>query len=114
MAVAYSRHQRKPPKLLKGGTTAIKSHRFEAFSQRISKLKIDPVHRVRRNSFGEGENDDVSSYFSVSLKHWTELNLSENFTQFSHRACCLCDSLPQILHHEDRIMGLLIEYISKK
>src|SRR5262245_41900152 len=114
MAAAQSRRRGKPPRLLKGGTATTKSHRFEAFSQRILKLKIDPIHRVRRHGFEEETSDDTFSYFNASLNHWLELNLSENFTEFSHRAGRLCESLPQLLHHEDRIMELLVEYIAKK
>lgn len=43
-----------------------------------------------------------------------ELNLSENFAGFSQRAGRLSESLPQIVHHQDSIMDLLVEYISTK
>lgn len=114
MAAAVSSRRGKPPKLQKGGTATTKSHRFEGFSQRVAKLKIDPVHRVRRNSFSEENGDETASYFRSSLEHWVELNLSENFTEFSQRVGRLCESLPQILYHQDAIMDLLAEYISKK
>ncbi|KAL1960081.1 hypothetical protein VTO42DRAFT_253 [Malbranchea cinnamomea] len=114
MVAAASSRGGKPPKPQKGGTATTKSHRFEGFSQRVARLKIDPVHRVRRNSFSEDNGDDTSSYFRTSLEHWAELNLSENFTEFCQRVGRLCESLPQILYHQDEIMSLLIEYISKK
>ncbi|KAK2740295.1 U3 snoRNP protein [Myotisia sp. PD_48] len=114
MVVASSSHRSKPPRLLKGGTATTKSHRFETFSQRVSKLKIDPVHRVRRNSFSESDGHEGSSYFRASLEHWMELNLSENFTQFTQKVLRLCESLPQLLHHQDKIVKLLMDYISKK
>ncbi|KAL2362451.1 hypothetical protein RJZ56_004671 [Blastomyces dermatitidis] len=114
MATAHSGRQGKPAKLLKKGTATTKSHRFESFSQRVAKLKIDPIHRVRRASVGDDSDSESDSYFRASLEHWVELNLSENFTQFSQRVNRLCESLPQILHHEDRIMGLLAEYIGKR
>ncbi|EFW21925.1 HEAT repeat protein [Coccidioides posadasii str. Silveira] len=113
MAGAHSARG-KPPKLRKGGTETTKSHRFEPFSQRIAKLKIDPVHRVRRNSFSEENGDESCSYFRASLEHWMELNLSENFTEFSQRAGRLCESLPQVLYHQDAIMDLLAEYIGRR
>ncbi|EEQ35796.1 U3 snoRNP protein [Microsporum canis] len=114
MVTASSSHRSKPPRLLKGGTATTKSHRWEPFSQRVLKLKIDPVHRVRRTSFGEDDADETSSCFRASLEHWMELNLSENFTEFVGRVNRLCESLPQILYHQDAIMGLLVEYIEKK
>ncbi|EDN10099.1 predicted protein [Histoplasma mississippiense (nom. inval.)] len=113
MATVHSGRQGKPANLLKKGTVTTKTHRFESFSQRVVKLKIDPIHRVRRTSVGDDSDSDSDTYFRASLERWMELNLSENFTQFSQRVNRLCESLPQILHHEDRIMGLLAEYIAK-
>ncbi|KAJ5101622.1 hypothetical protein NUU61_003844 [Penicillium alfredii] len=103
----------KPVKRLKKGTETTKSHRFEPFSQRIAKLKIDPIHRVRRASFGEDE-DETSSYFRSALDHWAEMNLSDNFTQFTRRVNLLSESLAQILYHEEKIMSLLVEFIEKR
>ncbi|KAH2331092.1 hypothetical protein KXW87_001697 [Aspergillus fumigatus] len=104
-------------KRVKKGTETTKSHRFEPFSQRVAKLKIDPIHRVRRPSFGEegeGDGDETFSYFRSAFDHWIELNLSDNFSQFARKVNPLCESLAQILYHEDKIMGLLVEYIEKR
>ncbi|RAH49030.1 putative HEAT repeat protein (DRIM) [Aspergillus brunneoviolaceus CBS 621.78] len=113
MVAASSSSRSKPVKRVKGGTETTKSHRFEPFSQRVAKLKIDPIHRVRRPSFGE-EGDETSSYFRSAFDHWVELNLSENFVQFARRVNPLCESLAQILYHEDKIMNLLVEFIEKR
>ena len=104
-----------PVKRLKGGTESTKSHRFKPFSQRVAELKVDPIHHVRRPSFGEDEEDGTtSSHFRSALEHWSELNLSDNFAAFSRKVNPLCESLAQILYHEDKIMGLLVEYIGRK
>ncbi|KAJ5230277.1 hypothetical protein N7489_010985 [Penicillium chrysogenum] len=103
----------KPVRRLKTGTETTKNHRFEGFSSRISKLKIDPIHRVRRASFGEDE-DETSSYFRAALDHWFEMNLSDNFTQFVRRVNPLSESFAQVLYHEEKIMGLLVEFIEKR
>lgn len=103
----------KPVRRLKKGTETTKSHRFEPFSQRIAKLKIDPIHRVRRASFGEDEGE-TTSYFRSALDHWVEMNLTDNFTQFARRVNPLSESLAQILYHEEKIMGLLVEFIEKR
>ncbi|PYH41444.1 putative HEAT repeat protein (DRIM) [Aspergillus saccharolyticus JOP 1030-1] len=113
MVAASSTSRPKAVKRVKGGTETTKSHRFEPFSQRVAKLKIDPIHRVRRPSFGE-EGDETSSYFRSAFDHWVELNLSENFVQFARRVNPLCESLAQILYHEDKIMNLLVEFIEKR
>lgn len=104
----------KPVKLLKKGTETTKSHRFETFSQRVSKLKIDPIHRVRRPGFEEEDGDETYSHFRSSLDHWAEMNLSEIFSDFVRSVNPLCESLHQILYHEDKIMALLAEYIEKR
>ena len=113
MVAASSGSRPQSAKHLKNRTQTTKSHRFEPFSQRIAKLKIDPIHRVRRPSFGE-EGDETSSYFRSAFEHWAELNLSDNFTQFARRVNSLSESLAQILYHEEKIMGLLVEYIEKR
>jgi U3 small nucleolar RNA-associated protein 20 len=114
MVAASLSSRAKPVRFLKKGTETTKSHRFEPFSQRIAKLKIDPIHRVRRTSFGEEDGDGTSSHFRASLDHWDDMNLSENFSDFSRRVGPLSESLPQILYHEEKIMALLVEYIEKK
>ena len=40
--------------------------------------------------------------------------MSGNFIEFSHEVLPLCDSLPQIIHFEDKIMELMVTYIGKK
>lgn len=103
----------KPTRRLKRGTETTKTHRFEGFSQRIAKLKIDPIHRVRRASFGEDEGE-ATSYFRSALDHWVDMNLSDIFTQFTRRVDALSESLAQIVYHEEKIMGLLVEFIEKR
>lgn len=103
----------KPVRRLKSGTETTKNHRFEGFSSRISKLKIDPIHRVRRASFGEDE-DETSSYFRSALDHWFEMNLSDNFTNFVRKVNPLSESFAQVVYHEEKIMGLLVEFIEKR
>ncbi|KAJ5298868.1 uncharacterized protein N7443_006988 [Penicillium atrosanguineum] len=103
----------KPTRRLKGGTETTKNHRFEGFSSRIARLKIDPIHRVRRASFGE-EDGETTSYFRSALDHWAEMNLTDNFSQFVRRVDKLSESLAQIVYHEEKIMGLLVEFIEKR
>lgn len=115
MVAASSGSRGKPAKAVKKGTETTKTHRFEPFSQRIARLKIDPIHRVRRPSFGDEDGDNETfSHFRSSLEHWAELNLTENFVQFVRRVNPLSESLAQILYHEEKIMGLLVEYIDKR
>jgi U3 small nucleolar RNA-associated protein 20 len=101
------------PKRTKGGTKSSRNHRWEGFSQRIAKLKIEPVRRGRNTIIDDVELETTFSYFRDSFAEWKELNISENFVHFSRKVSPLCDSLPQVLHHSDRIIDLLIEFIEK-
>lgn len=112
--VAVSKASRiKPAKRVKSGTETTKQHRFETFSQRVSKLKIDPIHRVRRPSFGE-EGEEAASHFRSAFEHWSELNLSDNFVKFARRVSPLSESLAQIVYYEEKIFSLLVEHIDKR
>ncbi|KAK0660158.1 U3 small nucleolar RNA-associated protein 20 [Lasiodiplodia hormozganensis] len=97
----------------KGGTESSRKHHFESFSQRIAKLNIDPIRRTTRR-VDDHDLSTSTSYLKNSFEEWKDLNLSENFNAFSRELDPLCESLPQILHHADRIMDLLIRYIEKR
>ncbi|KAF2495241.1 hypothetical protein BU16DRAFT_509945 [Lophium mytilinum] len=115
MAIMSRGRPEKPfrPKNTKGGTPSSRKHHFESFSQRIAKLNIDPVRRVRRPTDDDGDVTANFSYFKTSLDDWRDRNISEGFTKFSREVNSLSESLPQILHHGDRILDILLEYIEK-
>jgi U3 small nucleolar RNA-associated protein 20 len=98
----------------KAGTASSRHHTFQPFSQRIAKLTIDPIRRVRRHDLETEDLSTATSYFRNSLEQWIELNVSENFSQFAQEVSPLCESLPQLLHFEDRIIDLLLRYVEKK
>ena len=114
MAAMSSGRQARTGKMAKGGTTSTRKHRFESFNQRISKLHIDPIRRSRRNDVEVGDLTETSSFFKTSLDRWKDINLSENFTSFVRGIEPLCNSLPQILHYNQRVFEVLIEYIEKR
>ncbi|TRX90063.1 hypothetical protein FHL15_008982 [Xylaria flabelliformis] len=90
-----------------------KNHRWESFTTKISKLhSLDPLRRVRRHDLDTEDLEATTSYLRNGLERWAELNLSKGFTMFKRELQPLCDSLPQILHFEGRIMDLLEKYIS--
>ena len=95
-------------------TATSKAHRFEPFSKRIARLKIDPIHRVVQEN-STYEDDTLSkSHFRASLEHWNEFNQSKNYTDFSRKVAALCESLPQLLHHVDEVAGLLLEHVGQR
>jgi U3 small nucleolar RNA-associated protein 20 len=108
-----SRTLKRAPKRVKGGTESTRNHTFKGFSQRIAQLKIEPVRRGRSTILDDAELESTFSYFRDAFLEWRELNLSEGFSTFARRVASLCDSLPQVLHHSDRIVELLVEYIEK-
>ncbi|KAL9113609.1 MAG: hypothetical protein Q9227_002347 [Pyrenula ochraceoflavens] len=112
MAARQTKKSNKVPKKLKGGNI-VKKHRFEPFSQRIARLKIDPVHRVKSTGL-ESSSDAFGSHFKACLDHWKDLNASASFTEFCKTASPLCESLPQLLYHADTLNELLLRFIGKR
>ena len=110
MAAMSSGRRSRPSKLVRGGTESTRKHRFQSFNQRISKLKIDPVHRSHRIDLDASTN---ASYFQTALNRWRDLNLSEDFKDFVKIVAPICESLPQILHHQKEIMSALVQFIEK-
>jgi U3 small nucleolar RNA-associated protein 20 len=92
-------------------TETTKKHRFETFTQRISRLKIDPVRRPRGLVQDEEQTTRTFSFFKSSLDRWIDSNLSDQFTKFVKDVELLSESLPQILHHENEISDLLLNAI---
>jgi U3 small nucleolar RNA-associated protein 20 len=93
-------------------TPSSRRHHFEPFTQRIARLKIDPIRR-QRNRDDEYESSTTTSHFRTALDKWIDVNQSEDFTSFARKVDPLCDSLPQVLHHQQRIVDLLLEYLEK-
>jgi U3 small nucleolar RNA-associated protein 20 len=93
-------------------TPSSRRHHFEPFTQRIARLKIDPIRR-QRNRDDEYDSATTTSHFRTALDRWRDVNQSEDFTAFARKVDSLCDSLPQVLHHQQRIVDLLLEYLEK-
>lgn len=89
-----------------------KNHRWESFSTKISKLNsLDPLRKVRRHDLDEEDLSATTSYFRNGINKWADLNISKPFTDFKRQVLPLCETLPQILHFQDKIMELLATYI---
>ncbi|KAL8771905.1 MAG: hypothetical protein Q9209_002843 [Squamulea sp. 1 TL-2023] len=103
----------RPKKVVKGGTTSTRKHRFQSFNQRVATLNIDPIHKTQRASTEINEDNPTASYFKTDLNRWKDLNLSENFSNFCREITPLCDSLPQVLHFHVDIASILTSFIGK-
>jgi U3 small nucleolar RNA-associated protein 20 len=90
-----------------------KKHKFEPFSHRIARIRIDPVRRPDTRNVPDADLSSKDSYFRSALDSWLELNLSEQFNSFSKEVDPLCDSLPQIIYHEDQIAEILISHLQR-
>ncbi|PBP19527.1 down-regulated in metastasis [Diplocarpon rosae] len=99
----------------KKGTAHQKNHRWESFTVKISKLNsLDPIRRVRRYDIDTDDFSTTTSYLGAGLEKWAELNMAETFTMFSREVSEMCESLPQIIHSEEKIMTLFVTYIEKR
>lgn len=86
-----------------------KNHVFSSFRKRVDSIKIEPSKNlsVRAHDFVD------SSYFLASLQHWKEINISGDFTEFVQSVESLCQTLPQLLHYEERIFATLSTHIER-
>lgn len=100
-------------KISKNDTRHQKNHRWETFTTKIAKFNsLQPLRRVRRNDLETEDLSATTSYFQAGLQKWGELNIAKGFVGFKREVLPLSESLAQILHFENRIMGLLEKYIS--
>ena len=97
----------------KNKASSTHKHQFESFNQRVSKINIDPIRRVRQQDAGQ-EASSTQSYFKDAFLHWRDTNLSENFTRFVRDVEPYCDSLPQIIYHRSKIIELLHQYLEER
>ncbi|KAF5025020.1 hypothetical protein F66182_2888 [Fusarium sp. NRRL 66182] len=97
----------------KKSTPHQKNHRWESFTTKISKFtSLQPLRKVRRHDLDSEDLSTSTSYFQTGLQKWGELNVSKPFSSFKTKVWPLCESLPQLLHFEQRIMDLLADFIA--
>lgn len=92
-------------------TLSTKNHTYESFTNRIARLKIDPIRRAHTRTVADDDIKATTSHFRTAFDNWVELNLSEDFVKFVRAVGPISDSLPQIIHHADDIHNLLLEHI---
>lgn len=88
-------------------TQSSRRHAFSSFRERIDSIKIEPNLSLNKRA-----HDYVdSSHFLATLEHWKEVNISGNFTEFLDKVENICQTLPQILHHQVTIFDALYTHI---
>uniref|UniRef100_A0A8C4U3G8 UTP20 small subunit processome component n=1 Tax=Falco tinnunculus TaxID=100819 RepID=A0A8C4U3G8_FALTI len=80
------------------------THRFLTFSERLSNVNIDIIHRIdRTGSYAE----EVETYFFEGLRKWRELNLTQHFVQFYNEVANKCQSFNQLVYYQSDIVQSL-------
>ncbi|KAF4793836.1 Small subunit processome component 20 like protein [Turdus rufiventris] len=88
------------PAAHKSGNT----HRFLTFSERLSNINIDIIHRIdRTGSYAE----EVETYFFEGLRKWKELNLTQHFVQFYNEVANKCQSFNQLVYYQSAVVQSL-------
>ncbi|KAG5421363.1 UTP20 [Candida metapsilosis] len=90
-------------------TESGRRHAFISFRDRVDSIKIEPNKRLDKRVHDEVE----SSHLLTTLEHWNELNLSETYTDLSLSIENYCQSLPQVLHHKQKIYDAIYQAIQK-
>ncbi|KAM6301905.1 small subunit processome component 20 homolog isoform 2-T2 [Podargus strigoides] len=92
---------------MKSKSSAHKSgntHRFLTFSERLSNVNINIIHRIdRTGSYAE----EVETYFFEGLRKWRELNLTQHFVQFYSEVANKCQSFNQLVYYQNAIVQSL-------
>ncbi|KAM8820065.1 small subunit processome component 20 homolog [Eudromia elegans] len=87
------------------------THRFLTFSERLSNINIDIIHRIdRTGSYAE----EVETYFFEALQKWRELNLTQHFVQFYKEVANKCQSFNQLVYYQSAIVQSLKIHLQVK
>ena len=85
--------------------------KFVSFTERISKLRINVVHKIEKRS---EIPEDLDTFFQQSLAKWTELNCSLDFQAFHKEINGLVKSLSLLVYHQKAVVEILKRYLAKK
>ncbi|XP_028601568.2 small subunit processome component 20 homolog isoform X2 [Podarcis muralis] len=87
------------------------THRFLTFSERLSNVNIDIIHRIdRTGSYAE----EVETYFHEGLEKWRELNLTRHFVTFYRQVVNKCQSFNQLVYYQNDIVQSLKTHLQVK
>ncbi|XP_075285568.1 small subunit processome component 20 homolog [Opisthocomus hoazin] len=99
---------------MKSKSSAHKSgntHRFLTFSERLSNVNINIIHRIdRTGSYAE----EVETYFFEGLRRWRDLNLTQHFVQFYNEVANKCQSFNQLVYYQSTIVQSLKTHLQVK
>ncbi|RUS70515.1 hypothetical protein EGW08_021727, partial [Elysia chlorotica] len=84
-------------------------HHFLSFSERISNVNIDVIHRIRRI-----DDETEGTYFGEALTKWTELDLTDHFCNFRREISGQVQTYEQLVHHKEEIFRSLKRHLAVK
>ncbi|XP_045464607.1 small subunit processome component 20 homolog [Harmonia axyridis] len=86
--------------------------KFRTFSERISAINVDVIHRVRH--VNEDTSEEIS-YFYQDFEKWDVLNITEGYRAFKKDIKInLLVTLPQVIAHKKHIVETLLKYLKLK
>ncbi|KAL5266183.1 hypothetical protein ACHWQZ_G003559 [Mnemiopsis leidyi] len=77
---------------------------FQSFNDQLSGIKVGVRRLTRTEDCDEGETQT-----NQSLQYWREMNCSEQFVTCYGKLNTITESLPQLLHHKDKIVDIILE-----
>lgn len=83
--------------------------KFKKFSDRISNLKIDVIHKIKRP---EDDAEVTETYFGAALFKWCSLNLTNDFNNFKTEISDQVKTFVQLVHHSDKIVASLLKHLA--
>lgn len=85
--------------------------KFQPFSERIANIDVDIFHRVGHRF--EEASEDSNTFFYQALQKWNILNMSENYHALRKEIGFDIQTLPQLLAQKERIVSVLLKYLSE-
>ncbi|XP_059169859.1 small subunit processome component 20 homolog [Physella acuta] len=81
-------------------------HHFVPFSERISSVNVDVIHRIRRI-----DDETEGTLFGECLTKWTELDLTDNFSCFRREIVGQVQTYEQLVHHKEEIINSIKKHL---
>lgn len=83
---------------------------FQRFSERIASINVDIFHHVPHRY--EEDSEESETFFYQSLQKWNVLNLSESYDLLRKQITNNVQTLPQLLTQKERLVSVLLNYLS--
>ncbi|KAL4521880.1 hypothetical protein Ndes2526B_g01987 [Nannochloris sp. 'desiccata'] len=87
-----------------------RKHKFKTFKQRVNNVEVD-VYR----SLGPKRAEPLAGstcFFQERLAAWRELNAAHDWLEAATELHSLCQSLPQLLHHQEDILEIILPKVN--